>query len=118
MLENGVVRLLDFGCARDSENGDATLTIALKHGYAPVEQYQNKGQGPWSDVYALCATIYFCLTGRKPPQSMDRLVGDELVPPRKLGVDDHTAGKGTFAWYGSAPKTAFLFCDRTVYGTL
>jgi len=87
MLENGVVRLLDFGCARDSENGDATLTIALKHGYAPVEQYQNKGQGPWSDVYALCATIYFCLTGKKPPQSMDRLVEDELIPPRKLGAD-------------------------------
>lgn len=87
MLENGEVRLLDFGCARDSENGDVTLTIALKHGYAPVEQYQNKGQGSWSDVYALCATIYFCLTGKKPPQSMDRLVEDELIPPRKLGAE-------------------------------
>lgn len=87
MLENGDVRLLDFGCARESAGGEATMTIALKHGYAPVEQYQNKGQGPWTDVYALSATIYYCLTGRKPPQSMDRLVEDELVRPRKLGVD-------------------------------
>ncbi len=87
MLEHGEVRLLDFGCAREDAGGEATMTIALKHGYAPVEQYQNKGQGPWSDVYALSATIYYCLTGRKPPQSMDRLVEDELVLPRKLGVE-------------------------------
>lgn len=87
MLENGEIRLLDFGCAREAQSGDATLTIALKHGYAPVEQYQNKGQGSWTDVYALSATIYYCLTGRKPPQSMDRLVEDELILPRKLGVD-------------------------------
>lgn len=87
MLENGDVRLLDFGCARESAGGEATMTIALKHGYAPVEQYQNKGQGPWTDVYALSATLYYCLTGRRPPQSMDRLVEDDLVLPRKLGVD-------------------------------
>ena len=87
MIEKGEVRLLDFGCARESADGGNTLTIALKHGYAPVEQYQSKGQGPWTDVYALSATIYYCLTGRKPPQAMDRLVEDELIPPRKLGVD-------------------------------
>jgi len=87
MIEKGEVRLLDFGCAREAADGGNTLTIALKHGYAPVEQYQSKGQGPWTDVYALSATIYYCLTGRKPPQAMDRLVEDELIPPRKLGVD-------------------------------
>lgn len=87
MLENGEVRLLDFGCARESQNGDSTLTVIMKQGYAPVEQYQNKGQGPWTDVYALSATIYFCLTGIKPPQAVGRLVGDELIPPRKLGIN-------------------------------
>lgn len=87
MIEKGEVRLLDFGCARESADGGNTLTIALKHGYAPVEQYQSKGQGPWTDVYALSATIYYCLTGKKPPQAMDRLVEDELIPPRKLGVE-------------------------------
>ena len=87
MIEKGAVRLLDFGCAREATDGGNTLTIALKHSYAPVEQYQSKGQGPWTDVYALSATLYYCLTGRKPPQAMDRLVEDELIPPRKLGVD-------------------------------
>ena len=86
MLERGAIRLLDFGCARESADGNATMTIALKHGYAPIEQYQNKGQGPWTDVYALSATMYYCLTGKKPPQSMDRLCEDELILPRKLGV--------------------------------
>ena len=86
MLERGKIRLLDFGCARESADGNATMTIALKHGYAPIEQYQNKGQGSWTDVYALSATIYYCLTGKKPPQSMDRLCEDELILPRKMGV--------------------------------
>lgn len=87
MLEDGEVRLLDFGCARESSRGTETMTIALKHGYAPIEQYQHKGQGPWTDVYALCGTIYYCLTGKVPPQALDRLCGDELILPRKLGVD-------------------------------
>lgn len=87
MLENGSVRLLDFGCARESSHGTETMTIALKHGYAPIEQYQHKGQGPWTDVYGLCATMYYCLTGKVPQQSLDRLCEDELILPRKLGVD-------------------------------
>lgn len=87
MLENGSVRLLDFGCARESTHGTETMTIALKHGYAPIEQYQHKGQGPWTDVYGLCATMYYCLTGKVPQQSLDRLCEDELILPRKLGVD-------------------------------
>lgn len=89
MLEQGTVRLLDFGCARESANGDATMTIMLRHGYAPLEQYQSsrEGQGPWTDIYALAATIYYCITGKKPPQAMDRLLEDQLTSPRKLGVD-------------------------------
>ena len=87
MLENGEVRLIDFGCARESEHGEETLTITLKHGYAPIEQYQQKGQGPWTDVYALCATIYFCLVGKKPPQALDRIGGEsDLLLPSKLGI--------------------------------
>lgn len=87
MLENGEVRLIDFGCARESDHGNETLTITLKHGYAPIEQYQQKGQGPWTDVYALCATIYFCLVGQKPPQALDRIGGEtSLMLPSKLGV--------------------------------
>ncbi len=88
MLENGNVRLLDFGSARQVQpTGQQTMTIALKKGYGPIEQYQGKGQGPWTDVYALSATIYYCLTGVKPPDAVERILDDELVPPRELGVD-------------------------------
>lgn len=86
MLENGKVRLLDFGCAREASRGTETMTIALKHGYAPIEQYQQKGQGPWTDIYALSATIYYCLTGKVPPQALDRITEDELLVPSKLGI--------------------------------
>ncbi len=89
MLEHGIIKLLDFGCAREAADGDATMTIMLRHGYAPLEQYQSSSgaQGAWTDVYALAATIYFCITGKKPPQSMDRIFQDDLIPPRKLGAD-------------------------------
>ncbi len=86
MLENGKIRLLDFGCAREASRGNETMTIALKHGYAPIEQYQQKGQGPWTDIYALSATIYYCLTGKVPPQALDRITEDDLLLPSKLGV--------------------------------
>ena len=73
MLEHGEVRLLDFGCAKGFSNESSTMTVALKHGFAPLEQYTSQGQGPWTDVYALCATLYYCLTGITPARAIERL---------------------------------------------
>lgn len=87
MIENGRLRLIDFGCARDVSENSETQTITLKHGYAPLEQYQRKGQGPWTDVYAFAASIYYCLTGQIPERSVDRISEDGLIPPRKLHAD-------------------------------
>ncbi len=87
MIENGRLRLIDFGCARDVSENSETQTLTLKHGYAPLEQYQRKGQGPWTDVYAFAASIYYCLTGQIPVRSVDRISEDELIPPRKLHAD-------------------------------
>ena len=86
MLENGDIRLLDFGCAREATTGSETMTIMLKPGFAPLEQYDGRGQGPWTDVYALCATLYFCLTGEVPPPATYRFRQDSLIPPSAMGI--------------------------------
>ncbi len=76
--------LLDFGAAR-RVIGDMTqaLTVILKSGYAPVEQYAEvpgMNQGPWTDVYALAASIYYAINGKTPPPAVGRLVNDSYVP--------------------------------------
>lgn len=81
LLNNGKIKLLDFGAAREfSFDETKTMSVMLKKGFAPEEQYRTKGkQGPWSDVYSLAATMYFCLTGRTPVNSVERLIEDRIV---------------------------------------
>jgi len=88
LTEDGSMKLLDFGAARDFTNeNEKSLSVMLKPGYAPEEQYRTKGkQGPWSDVYAFAATIYKCITGVTPPESMERMRQDELKRPGALGA--------------------------------
>lgn len=83
---NGKLKLMDFGEARDyTESGNKSLTVILKPGYAPPEQYQTHGvQGPWTDIYALCATIYKCLTGITPPDAIARVMDDKFKEPDQL----------------------------------
>lgn len=83
---NGKLKLMDFGAARDyTESGNKSLTVILKPGYAPPEQYQTHGvQGPWTDIFALCATIYKCLTGITPPDAIARVMDDKFKEPDQL----------------------------------
>lgn len=91
LMPDGTLTLLDFGCARSMEDGKS-MTVVLKPGFAPIEQYQTRGQGPYTDVYALCASLYYCLTGKVPPAAPERLSAtfdgqpDPLLPPSALGV--------------------------------
>jgi len=83
---DGQIRLLDFGAVRavltpDAEKDLSRSTEAiLKHGYAPAEQYRNRGGiGPWTDVYALCATVWYCLTGDAPPDALSLSMEEESM---------------------------------------
>lgn len=94
LMPSGTVKLLDFGTTRvQSKEGDKSMTVALKHGFAPMEQYMAHGnQGPWTDVYAMTATFYQLLTGKVPPQSTTRWAQismgskDPLIKPSELGI--------------------------------
>lgn len=86
--EDHQVRLMDFGSARYfTESEKKTMSVMLKPGYAPLEQYSAKGdQGPWTDVYGLCATMYKCITGNTPVDSLLRCKDDTLKPPSQMGA--------------------------------
>lgn len=107
------VKLLDFGAARYFIGDDrSTVSVILKKGYAPIEQYQNKkeNQGPWTDIYSLSATIYRALTGTKPPDALERLDVDILKSPGELGIElpDHIESavmRGLNLKYNNRPKT-------------
>ncbi|MEX3931770.1 protein kinase [Paraburkholderia phymatum] len=86
--------LLDFGAAR-RVIGDMTqaLTVILKPGYAPVEQYAEVPtlkQGPWTDIYALAAVVYFAIAGKTPPPSVGRMMSDSYVPLTTLAADRYS----------------------------
>lgn len=84
ICENRIISLFDFGTA-EFPDGKNELPVVIKSGYAPPEQYEHENrQGPWTDVYALGATLYLLLTGKKPDASPDRKVLDELKTPKEI----------------------------------
>ena len=89
ITKDGMVKLLDFGSARYSIGDKSkSLDVILKVGYAPKEQYIRRSrQGPFTDVYSCAACFYAAITGFLPPEALERLEHDELVPISQCGID-------------------------------
>ena len=92
---DGAPVLIDFGSARgDIARHSRIVSALVKPGYSPYEQYAEIGkqQGPWSDIYALAATLYHAITGKRPPDSPSRGVKDELIPARAAALSSYRPG--------------------------
>ena len=88
---NGQVKLIDFGSAKQvvTEDANRNYSVVVKQGFAPSEQYTAKGkQGPWTDLYAVGATIYYSLTGKLPPDAMSRVDTPEIVFHPSYGISE------------------------------
>ncbi|MCM1286987.1 MAG: FHA domain-containing serine/threonine-protein kinase [Clostridium sp.] len=87
----GIVKLIDFGNAKNIVRADGDrLSVVLKPGFAPLEQYSTSGpQGTFTDVYSLACTMYFILTGKKLPDAMDRVKGVRYATLKQLGYPEY-----------------------------
>ena len=86
ITRTGRMKLIDFGSARNFE-GSRNLTVNIKRNFAPIEQYSEKGQGPYTDVYSLAATLYYCFSGKVVPPAIDRAEGALYVPLMNLNQE-------------------------------
>ncbi len=86
---DGSITVIDFGAARHSTGQETnTLTVLVKNGFAPIEQYSTKGrQGPWTDIYGIACTMYYYLSGVKPADAPSRQLNDTVVPLHRLRHD-------------------------------
>lgn len=74
-------RILDLGAAKDIQMESGNTILVARNGFSPMEQYQTNGNiGKWTDVYALCATMYYTITGKVPPAAMDRSESNDDLP--------------------------------------
>ena len=109
LSENNWPVLLDFGAARKAIEGTQVFTAILKPGYAPIEQYGDGElkQGPWTDIYALAAVVYFTLSGTPPTTAISRMLRDAMPRPR-----DVFAGRLPERWLDAIEKSLAVKPDN------
>ncbi len=99
LRKDGTPMLIDFGSARQAISGHGHVQrTALTPGYAPIEQYPDKGKpGPWTDVYAIGASMYRCISGKRPIDALERYRAvlkyqtDPLTPAVRVGRKHYQA---------------------------
>ena len=93
--KDGSPVLIDFGSARGEIAAHSkTVSALVKPGYSPYEQYAttSRQQGPWTDIYALGATLYHAVTGKRPLDAPSRMVNDEYVPASQAALSSYRPG--------------------------
>jgi serine/threonine protein kinase len=89
----GATTLIDFGASRAAMAGRTTaMTAIFTPGYGAAEQFTSAKQGPWTDIYGLCATLYHAITGHPPPSAFDRMVKDTYEPLTRLRPAGFSSG--------------------------
>lgn len=89
--DDGSLVLLDFGSAKRTVGDEEDMNLVFTPGFAPIEQYAGGKQGPWTDIYAFGATLYWMIAGKKPPPAPARNgMVDELVPAATVGADRYS----------------------------
>lgn len=85
LLEDGSLCLIDFGAAVQYDAKEKSYTMICKHSYSAPEMYRSTGDiAPSADLYSLAATLYYCLIGKEPADSLQRLLLDELAMPKQI----------------------------------
>lgn len=110
---DGQLVLIDFGSAR-IRNAEIyrDLTITYKRGFSPEEQYRADGvQGPWSDIYAICATMYYMITGEMPVEAVKRLISDNFVNENRLSGSDISDAQIAAIYKGMAVNSEDRYQD-------
>ena len=91
LADDGAPTLIDFGASREAVQGRTqSITAVFTPGFAPIEQLTSGKQGPWTDIYALAATLYACVAGKPPTTALERMVGTAVAPAAEIG-------KGSYA---------------------
>ena len=92
VMPDGSAKLIGFDLAGGWED-PRTVTVGPPK-FSAIEQYaRRKAQGPWTDVYAMAATYYYCITGKVPPMAVERVAEDPIIAPGDLGVSISPAGE-------------------------